>query len=110
MSMLTLLCYVRGDDYKQAFPVKIDKAESVAELRKSIKEKRRAFRDVDADSIVLWSAPILCDRRLKAQVEGLILAEDNSLEPADILSDVFSAGLKQRHVHVVVERPDIGEQ
>jgi hypothetical protein len=111
MSMLTLLCYVHGDDYKQAFPVKIGREETVAELKKSIKkEKSRAFRDIDADSIVLWSRSILCDRRLKAQVEGVILAEDDSLEPQDILSDVFSAGLKQRHIHVVVKRPDTGEQ
>jgi hypothetical protein len=47
--------------------------------------------------IVLWSCSIPCDCHLKAKVKGLILADDDLLEPAEILSDVFSAGVKQCH-------------
>ena len=38
--MLKLFCYVRGDDHSHAFVVNIDEDETVADLRKAIKEKK----------------------------------------------------------------------
>jgi hypothetical protein len=52
---LELNCWVLGDDYNRTFPVKIANNETVAALKKAIKEeKKRAFLDVDADSLDLW--------------------------------------------------------
>ena len=109
MSTLTLLCYARGDKYKQAFEVEIGTNKSIAALKKLVKQKKSAtFHDVDAGSISLWRVSIPCDRGLEAKVEDLTLIDDNSLEPAAVISEVFSDGLENKHVHVVVERPDPG--
>jgi hypothetical protein len=110
MSTLTLLCYVRGDKYKQAFTVKIKEGESVADLKKAIKEEQSPIFDhVTANSLALWRVSIPCNRGLKAKVESLSLNDDHSLEPASVLSEVFSDGLKEKHVHVVVEHPGPGK-
>jgi hypothetical protein len=38
--MFRLFCYVRDDNYKQAFPVKIEEDEDVAALKNAIKEEK----------------------------------------------------------------------
>ena len=49
-----LLCYVRDDDYKQAFPVKIGNDEDVGTLKEYIKEEKRPLFDhIPANSLVL---------------------------------------------------------
>ena len=111
MSIFTVLCYVRGDEYKQVFNVKVGEDESVATLKDAIKEKKsQGFRNVDADSLVLWNVSVPSNRHLKEEVEKLNLADDESLSPTDVLSDVFSAGVERKIVCVVVERPLPGER
>jgi hypothetical protein len=109
MSMFTLLCYVRGDDYKQVFEVNIGDHESIDALKDAIKKKSQTFHDVDAGSLVLWNVLVPFNRRLKEEVEQLALVEDESLPPLDILSEVFPMGLEKRNVHIVIERPITGE-
>jgi hypothetical protein len=60
--MLNLLCYVRGDDYKNAFRVTIGMEEWVADLKEAIKEKKRPYFDhIPADSLVLWKVSVPYD-------------------------------------------------
>ena len=108
--MLTLFCYVRGDDYSNAFVVDIDEDKTVAHLRKAIKEERRPqFDDVPADSLSLWKASVLINRDIKESVEALDLVDGDSLYPYEILSDIFSSGLEKRCVHIIINRPLSGE-
>jgi hypothetical protein len=53
-SFLKLLCYVKGKHYNHAFEVKIGNEESVAALKKAIKEEKRLdFDHITANSLVL---------------------------------------------------------
>jgi Crinkler effector protein N-terminal domain len=108
--MLRLFCYVRGDHYKKAFPVKIEEDEDVAALKENIKEKAgQTFRDIDNKSLVLWKASVTYNKNLKENVERLDLDYDKSLEPLDTLSGIFSSELEKRSIHIVVDRPPLGE-
>ena len=108
--MLTLICYVRDDNCKQAFEVEIDKAKSVSALREAIKEKTRPkFDDISADSLSLWKASVPINRDLKKCVETLNLVDDDSLYSYEILSDIFSSGLEGKSVHIIIDRHHSGE-
>ena len=108
--MFNLFCYVRGDDYKHTFEVKIGNEESVAALKKAIKEeKTQTFGNIDADSLTLWKAPVRFNRNLKESVEALNLVDDDSLQPPEILSELFPSGLEKKSVHIIVDRPPPGE-
>ena len=110
ITMLKLFCYVRGDNYSNTFIVNINEDETVADLRKAIKEKKRPqFDDVPADSLSLWKASVLIDRDLKESVEALNLVEGDSLCVYETLSDIFSSGLEKRCVHIIINRPLSGE-
>jgi Crinkler effector protein N-terminal domain len=84
--MFKVLCYVRDDDYRHVFEIKIGMEESVATLKEAIKEETsKTFRDVDAKSLVLWKASVLFDRNLKEIVEALNPVDDDALQPLEIL-------------------------
>jgi Crinkler effector protein N-terminal domain len=120
-TIFTLLCYVRGDDYKNAFEVKIGKEETVAELREAIKkENTQMCRAIDANLLVLWKVSILCDQNLAKNVDDLNLVDDTlppvsaahpnndqiqSLSPVLKLSEVFLEPPVGQHVHIVVNSP-----
>jgi Crinkler effector protein N-terminal domain len=78
---LQLFCYMCSNDYRHAFEVKIGMEESVVAVRKAIKENESQFRDIDADSLVLWSVKIPSGENLKEIVDKLGLADENSLSP-----------------------------
>jgi len=50
-----LNCLVLGDNHSHIFEIKIAPTESVSALKDLIKEKKHAFRDVDADGLKLWN-------------------------------------------------------
>ena len=108
--LLTLNCYVRGDDQDRVFEVEIGENKSIASLKKAIKdEKSQTFRDVDVDSLVLWKGSVSFDRRLKQEVEKINFREEKPLQPGDVLSRVFSDGVDREVVHIVVDPPHPGE-
>jgi len=109
MSTLRILCYIRGDDYKQAFEVKIREDEDVGTLRKYIKAKKTPIFDhIPADCIVLWAVNILFDENIKENVDKLGLVDGKSLLPFMRLSKVFS-DVSDGYLHIVVKDLLIGE-
>ena len=109
VTMLALVCYVRGDDHTRVFDVKINKTESVADLRDVIKEKKSPiFDDIAAKDLRLWKASVLNTRDLKKDVDALNLLDDDSL-PYGILSEIFLSGLEKKSVHIIIGRPQSGE-
>jgi Crinkler effector protein N-terminal domain len=52
-------CWVIGEETSRVFPVKIPVTESVGTLRDAIKEKKQAFRNIDADTLELWNVSLL---------------------------------------------------
>ena len=120
--MFNLLCYVRDDDYKQAFKVEIEEGEAVATLKEVIKEKKRPhFDHILADSLVLWKVSLPYDRNLAENAKNLSLVDglsqvsvtDPSLNNEQIqslsspqkLSNIFSELPMEEHVHIIVEPP-----
>src|SRR4030081_1617219 len=108
--MYRLFCYVREDDCNRAFEVKIGREESVAALRKAIKEKKKPeFDHIPADSLVLWDVKIPLDENLKEAVDKLGLVDKKSLAPFITLSNVVPHQPIDGHLHIVVDRPPPGE-
>jgi len=106
---LELNCLVQGDDFRNAFPVKIGSHESVGTLKQRIREeKEHAFKGVDADTLVLWKVS-LSDGLVKQDPRILDLVEDQSLSPLEELSEVFSVSLPRKHIHIVVRAPSTSE-
>ena len=109
-AMLKLFCYVLGEGCNNTFVVNIKEDETVADLKKAIKEKKSPkFNDILADSLTLWKASVPYSLNLKKEVEALNLVDDDSLQRLRILSDIFSSGLDRSHVHIIVDRPRSGE-
>jgi len=105
-STLCLFCYVLGDGPSNIFPVDIEPSKTVAHLRDAIKaQKSPAFKDVDASTLKLWKVSIAVDSSFKERIDTSILVDEESLQPWDDLSDVFSELLAEEHVHVVVRPP-----
>jgi hypothetical protein len=115
-SFLKLICYVKGEPYKHAFEVKIGKEESVAALKKAIKEEKSPdFDHTPADSLVLWNVSIPYNHTLTDDVDTLRLLDDGlpqvsdeliqSLLPVRKLSKIFSKPPIEEHVHIIVKPP-----
>ena len=108
-TIISLICYIRGDDYKKLTIVKINNTETVYHLKEAIKEKMKpAFDDITAHSLLLWRDSIPFNQDLKKAVEALNLDNDSSLESPAILSDIFPV-LVEQNVHIIIDRPSPGE-
>ena len=71
-SLLQLICYMKGEPFKQVFKVKIGNEESISDLKEAIKAKRaQTFSNVDAASIVLWNVSIPYSLNLTDDVDML---------------------------------------
>lgn len=104
--LLTLVCYVRGESHNNVFPVDIEEGNIVANLKDVIKAK--TFNDIPANSLVLWKVSLPYSRDIKCDVER-DLVDKEPLGPLDEISDLFPPPLKKRTLHIVVDRPAVGE-
>jgi hypothetical protein len=100
--LLSLNCFVLGDDLKKMFVVEIEKTKSVSILKDLIKGKNSSsFGNVDSKNIDLWNVSIPVEdvnERLK---------NINNLEPLNSLlklSHVFPH-VEENHLHIVVRSP-----
>ena len=108
MDTLRLFCQVLTNDptLNRLFPVKIDKTESVGDLKDTIKEKNRPkLDDFAAQQLDLFHVSIPVDQDITiADIFG-----KEPLRPAEDLSKVFPDPPDKRHLHIVVRLPDTGE-
>jgi len=126
---LALNCWVLGDGPNHIFTVEIASAMAVGHLKDVIKdEKKNRFHDLDAADLELWQ---VSDRCLRPDANDLILWKVNidskdlhlldtirdedikarggvALEPMSRLSTVFTDGLEDEHLHIVVRHPAVG--
>ena len=79
---------------------------NVGVLREAIKEKKKAFDDIDADRLEVWdvSIPIDGDTNLQVQVKSLRLLEKKSLLSVQPLSGIFRNVVEQ-YLHVIIRPP-----
>ena len=102
---LELNCLVFGGERSQIFTVEIANTKNVSALRDAIKEKKQhAFRNVDADDLVLWHHSVAIDDNLATYLAELKLTELNPLYPEESLSETFPEPLAKGHLHVIIRR------
>ncbi|KFH62119.1 hypothetical protein MVEG_11758 [Podila verticillata NRRL 6337] len=108
-NLLSLFCLVDGD--ATPFSVEIDQTKTVDHLKDLIKAKKAPeFNDIAADKLTLWrvSIPIVPPNKRKP----IVLTEVKSaaeLDPTDDLSDVFEEKQPKKTIHVMVQRPPLGQ-
>ena len=101
--LLSLNCFVLGDDLKKVFTVKIDKTENVSILKKLIKEEKASrLEHVDASDLDLWNVSIPMDSDAGERLENIDNFEP--LKPLLSLLEVFPH-VKGNHLHVLVRSP-----
>ena len=107
MPIFNLNCVIRGEDRKRIFSIEIGDDKTIGALKEYIKDKKKnAFKDVDADNLVLWKALIRIDQDLKKRVDNLVLDDENSLMPDEELADVFNhKPPATKHLHIIVDQP-----
>jgi Crinkler effector protein N-terminal domain len=102
MDELTLNCWVRSEDPKAIFQVKVSSTDIVYDLQKTIKNvKPVAFRDVDPDDLTLYkpkAAPVPYEK-----LGNLILLEHGELLYGVYrLSKIFPEPPPEYDIHVIV--------
>jgi hypothetical protein len=107
---LEINCFVQGDDPRNISTVAIPKTKNVNALKQAIrKEKKHAFKGVDASALVLWKVSLPCDSLVEEGPRIIDLDENQSLVSVDSLSEVFLDAPEKGHIHIVVRAPPAGE-
>ena len=102
--LLSLNCFVLGDDRKRAFTVEIEKTENVSILRDRIKEKKAPhLNHVAASDLDLFQVSLPLDGDVDA-----ILQNTRPLRPLLPLSKGFPS-VEGNRLHVIVRVPTNGE-
>jgi Crinkler effector protein N-terminal domain len=104
--LLSLNCFVLGDDLKKVFTVEVEKTRNVSILKDRIKEKKAPHLDrVAASDLDLFEVSLPRDGDVDAILQNANREPLDSLLP---LSQVFPH-VKENHLHVVVQSPIDGE-
>ena len=106
--LLSLNCFVLGDDLKKVFTVEVEKTKNVSILKDQIKEKKASLLNhVDASDLNLWNISLAKDDVTNEKLKSTI----DNLEPLDALlrlSDVFPC-VEESHLRILVQVPTNGE-
>ena len=103
---IELNCFLRDDDPRHIFPIKIASTESVGTLKKAIKEEMKVTLEyVDAVALQLWNVSIPVDGSLKERVKMLELRDEEELSPVVKLLQVFPNIPVEGNVHIVAYCP-----
>jgi len=108
--MLTLYCWVMGDETQRCFPIEILHGKDVSILKKAIKEEKTPQLDhLPADALTLWKVSIPVeeiDTRLRYfQPRDDLDNGVYQLSPMDELSDIFQDKPPRKHIHIIVQVP-----
>jgi hypothetical protein len=108
-------CLVAGENpYNNAFNIKINEAETVAELKKSIKEIQKPFFDnVAFKDLKLWKVNIPLDsenEKLSAINTNINVNIKEDLEGVEMsalskISKHFPTQSDDEHIHIVIQHP-----
>ena len=108
--LLNLFCVVFPcKPSEHLFPVSIDANETVGSLKEAIKlKKEHRLADVDADELTVYKVLIPDDDGLALTLDNLRLddhAAATKLRSTQKLSVVFSNGVEDGHLHILVQLP-----
>jgi hypothetical protein len=101
---VSLFCLVHGHPFSRAFPVKIDKEETIGVLKKVIKEENKPeFDSFAANHLQLWKVEIRYGAN--DELKEFKPKDDEVLSPMEEIGEVFQGDPIRRHVHIIVEVP-----
>ena len=100
--LLSLNCFLLGDDPDRMFTVEILNNKNVSILKDLIKEKKASqLKDIDASDLDLWKVDFPIDN---LPTKNLV-TDGPKLGSGELLSDVFPSELDIRFIHVTVYVP-----
>ncbi|KAK2463747.1 hypothetical protein APHAL10511_004240 [Amanita phalloides] len=100
--LLSLNCFVLGDDMKEGFTIKIPKTNNVSILKKMIKEEKKpSFDNVTASKLIISQVSLPMDDDLEESLKNINLTPLNPFLP---LWEVFHH-VEGDHLHIVVQAP-----
>ena len=107
--MLSLTCYLLGDNVKRYFVVEIEETKAVSMLKSLIKNEKAPHLDhLSASDLDIWNVEMPISN-LKEGLDEIELDDDNSLSQGQKLSEVFS-NLVSGHLHVIAKAPGTSRQ
>ena len=104
--LLSLNCFLLGDDPDRTFTVEIPKNKNVSILKDLIKEKNpSSLGNIDAKNIDIWQVSFPIDD-LPSKNPPTV---GPKLRSEKLLSDAFPSKLDINHIHIVVRPPGQGK-
>ena len=103
--MLSLTCFILGDDAHRKFTVKIDKTENVDALKDLIMQKNLSLLgNVDVKNIDLWQVSLPIDD-FEIQLRNLKLGDYTKLVSYKKLT-IFSKDVADDCLHIIAKAPE----
>ncbi|KAK5801644.1 hypothetical protein F5H01DRAFT_384180 [Linnemannia elongata] len=107
-NLLTLFCLVDGEAPTNAFPVEIESAKTIGDLKKLIRtEKSPELDDIAADKLIIWRVSIPDkddDDETPIKIDNVPESEKKKLRATNKVS-VFGTALPESTIHVIVQPP-----
>ena len=101
-NMLTIFCWILGAN--SAFSVNVRRDQSVYDLKETIMSKKRnAFKEIDADNLVLWRMDVKSKQKKNFQESRL-----HDQVPLDDVGEIgvhFNGNPLEQHIHIVIKPP-----
>jgi hypothetical protein len=102
------------DDIKDGFFVKLEPSATVYDLKKAIVQRNpNRLKDISARGLILYQVDIPGSAKAKEDVikkRILDLDEEESLDPLQKLSQVYTTPPAEKTVHLIVQIPIQGEK
>ena len=100
----TLFCLAYGEPSGRAFPVKIERGESVGVLKELFKEEKKPALDhIPADALDLWQVAI--PEGDNEGFKNFVLEDSKKLCPMREISSMFGGDPPRGHIHIIVKVP-----
>ena len=101
-NMLTIFCWILGAN--SAFSVNVRRDQSVYDLKETIMSKKRnAFKEIDADNLVLWRMDVKSKEKKNFQESGL-----HGQVPLDDVEEIgvhFNGNPPKEYIHIIIKVP-----
>ncbi|RHZ79147.1 hypothetical protein Glove_151g129 [Diversispora epigaea] len=108
---ITLVCVIKGSSSANAFPVDIDRNESVCDLKKAIKAKNlKVFGSINAMDLKLWKVQIKIQSNCDDTVQSQNLQNNIYLCPVYEIGDYWTENPPSQHIHVIIKLPLLSQE
>ena len=104
--LLSLNCFLLGDEPDRMFSVEIPKDKNVSILKKLIKEEKAPhFDHVDASDLDIWMVDLDLDELGAGPVHVNLDAYQKLSPPRKKLSSLFNVDIDDERLHIIAKTP-----